>query len=413
MRLGTAAISSRKAIIESCFFGIALVSVCYAVLTAPKVGLDLGAFQQGGREWLDGTYRIGFGPIGEYPPFALPLFSPLALVSFDKLMLIWLALKIVATLLSLVMVIKLWGAEWPVRIRLYLSAFLLTWAPFRVTLRMGQISLFILALLLGSLLARRKGKSLLAGVLLGLSLCKYSLTFPFILYFAYRKEWKLVSSALLVMLILTEVFALRLGLSLLETVRQYVVFASHVYLAPVSADMGTSEIKLLLLDLSGGNGPLAAYITLSLSVAALIGMTIAFSKRPRWELSHFAALALFALWSVYHRAYDSVFCLLPAALLTDLVMRKRFVVFSRICLGGLALLIISFPGLLVERLKMDPANPTDNPFFFLGLHAERLLVFGMFWAILILIWKAGDVDEPPAREVSASVEERVVLSHSG
>jgi hypothetical protein len=115
------------------------------------------------------------------------------------------------------------------------------------------------------------------------------------------------------------------------------------------------------------------------------------------------------LWSVYHRTYDSVFCLIPAALLVDFAIRKRFVAFSRFWLSGLVLLIISIPGLLVDRLKFDPTNPTDNPFIFLGLHVERLLVFGMFWSLLYLILKADDVegesDIEPRRD-----EERPVTS---
>src|SRR5262249_1938876 len=151
-------------------FALSVVSLSYAVLTASGMGIDLAAFQQGAREWVNGTFRIGTGPIGEYPPFALPLFSPMALVSFEKLVALWLAIKIAATGLCLWLTIKMWGADWPVRTRLYLAAFLLSWAPFRVTLRVGQISLMIMALLLGVLLARQRKRDFLSGALLSLSL---------------------------------------------------------------------------------------------------------------------------------------------------------------------------------------------------------------------------------------------------
>jgi hypothetical protein len=384
---------SRATIVQSAFCALALVSLGYAVLTAPKAGIDLRFFQQGAREWVDGVFQIGVGSIGEYPPFALPLLSPLALVPFNSLLGVWLVLEIAAAALSLHLVFKLWGSDWTIRTRIYLAAFLLTWAPFRVTLRNGQISLMILALLLGALLAHKNKRGFLAGALLGLSLAKYPLTFPFFLYFVWKREWKLVSTAVLIPLALTEVFAFRLGLTIFDAIGQYLKAVSKIYVSGVSPDMGTSEIKLLFFDLSGGNQSFAAIVTLSLSAAALICMGVIFSRTPRRELAHFSALALFALWSVYHRTYDSVMCLLPASLLTEWLVRKRHVAFSRFWLAALGLLILSIPGFLVDRLKMNPADMASNPLLMFGLHIERLLVFGMFWSLLFLMWKAGNASD--------------------
>lgn len=57
--------------------------------------------------------------------------------------------------------IKRWGGDWPIKARLLLAAFFIAFAPFRVTLRNGQICLMVMALLLGALLARKR--SLTAG----------------------------------------------------------------------------------------------------------------------------------------------------------------------------------------------------------------------------------------------------------
>jgi hypothetical protein len=273
-----------------------------------------------------------------------------------------------------------------------------------MTVRNGQISLMVMALLLGALLARKRNKNFLAGALLGLSLCKYTLTFPFLLYFVWKREWKLVSTAILIPLVLTEVFALRLGLSLFQVISQYVHLASQMLVSGLSGRTGTTEIKLLFLDLSGGNTSVAEITALSLSVAALICMAITFYRKPRWEAAHFAALALFSLWSVYHRAYDSVLCLIAAAMLTDFLVRKRFVAFSRFWLGALGLLVVSVPGLLVDRLKLDPSSFTRNPLLVLGLHVERLLVFGMFWSVLFLMWKTRDTGNSLVTDVDHEAE---------
>ena len=395
---------SRWQVPELGLFSLALISLVYAVVTAPGKGIDLGFFQTGAREWVDGVFQIGEGVIGVYTPFLLPLLSPIALLSFETLVVVWIVLNIAATMLSLHFAIKLWGREWPIKARLLFAAFFIAFAPFRVTLRNGQICLMVMALLLGALLARKRNKNFLAGALLGLSLCKYTLTFPFFLYFIWKREWKVVSTAILVPLVLSEVFALRLGLSLVQVISQYSSLASQILVSGLPGRTGTTEIKLLFLDLSG-NESFAATITLAFSIAALICMGIVFSRKPRWELAHFAALALFGLWSIYHRAYDSVMCLLPAALLVAFLIRKRFVAFSRFWLAGLGLLIISIPGVLVDRLKMNAADLSNNFLLMLGLHIERLLVFGMFWSLMFLMWKAGDISEASEGESAHDSDE--------
>ena len=395
-----ASLSSRGAIVRTALFALALASLAYAVVTAPRVGIDLKFFQTGAQEWADGTFQIGAGVVGVYTPFLLPLLFPIAFLPIDTLVVVWLALNIASAGLSLHFVNKLWGEQWPLKARLALAAFFIAFAPFRVTLRNGQISLMVMSLVLGALLARKRNKDFLAGSLLGLSLCKYTLTLPFFLYFACKREWKLTSTAILVPLVLTEVFALRLGLSLFQVISQYVGLAGQILVSGLPGRTGTTEIKLLFLDLTGGNECFAAILTLSLSTAALIAMAIMFSRKPRWETAHFAALALFSLWSVYHRTYDSVLCLIAAAMLTDFLIHKRFVAFSRFWLGALGLLVVSIPGLLVDRLKLDPSSFTRNPLFLLGLHIERLLVFGMFWSVLFLMWKTRDTGNSLVTDVA-------------
>ena len=385
---------SRWTIPELGLLSLALLSLVYAVVTAPGKGIDIVFFQTGAREWVDGVFQIGKGVIGVYTPFLLPLFSPIALLSFETLVVVWIVLNIAATMLSLHFVIKLWGKQWPIKARLLLAAFFIAFAPFRVTLRNGQICLMVMALLLGALLARKRNKNFLAGALLGLSLCKYTLTIPFFLYFVWKREWKVVSTAILVPLALTEVFALRLGLSLFQVIGQYFSLASQILVSGLPGRTGTTEIKLLVLELSG-NQTLAIVINLVFSIAALICMGVVFARKPRWEMAHFAAVALFSLWSVYHRTYDSVLCLLPAALMVDFLIHKRFITFSRFWLAGLGLLVVSIPGVLVDRLKLSAGDLSGNPVLMLGVHIERLLVFGMFWSLLFVMWKsrAGDLLE--------------------
>ena len=145
---------------------------------------------------------------------------------------------------------------------------------------------------------------------------------------------------------------------------------------------------MLMYGMTGGNESRTLILTVIVCAAALVAMALAFKRNPDAQNVHLAALSLFALWSTYHRTYDSVLCILPAALLIDFIRRRKFATFSWVGLAGLGLLALGIPGMLTERLGLDAAQLSANPIGFLGLHIEQLLVFGLFWALLVLVWKS-------------------------
>ena len=374
------------AILEVAFFAVAAASLTYGVVTAPSRGTDTAAFRNIGLSWIEGVYRI-YGP----PPFAAVIFSPLALLSLQQSIILCLALNLLATGACLVFVKALVGPTWPFRAFCYLSALLLSWAPYRVTLRVGQISLIVVALLLGSVLSWKKDKRILAGLLVGLSLCKYPLSLPFFLYFVWRKEWKIAAIALLVVAALTEIYSLRLGLSQLQVILDYAGVTGHRSLSNDAHFAGATEIGPLLFALTGSES-WADRLNIGLAAFGLVSMALVFRRDPESEKTHLAILALFSLWYVYHRTYDSVLCILPAAFFIDLWVRKKFGEFATICLSALGLLTVSIPGLLRERLQLEVGTLSANPLGFLGLHVERILIFGLFWSLLILVWRVGPTD---------------------
>ena len=374
---------------------LAAVSVFYAASTAPAKGIDLRSFLVGAQSWVAGTYTIGEGPMYEYPPYAVVALSPLSALSFEHLALLWLLLNLIATAWIVYAAIKLWGNEWSPRARYYLLVLLLVWAPFRVTLRNGQLSLVITSLLLGVLLARKNRKYYLAGCLLGLAVCKYSLSLPFLLYFVWKREWKIAVPALALPLLLTEVFALRLGLSLFSAVSAYGAALGKVFDSRFSADTGSTEIQMLVASFTAGDRTMTAAITTGLCLLAIVSMAIVFARRRSEEDAQLAAVALFSLWSVYHRTYDSVLCVIPAAVLISFLIGRRLVAFTRASLAALAVFALGLPGFLTERLGISTEALSRNPFGFVGLHLERIVVFGLFCALLVVIAVAGSGSEVP------------------
>jgi len=345
-------------------------------------------FQDMGRAWVDGRYQTAEGRFYGPPPFASVLFSPLAMLSAMQARIILIAINLIAAAIIILLIKKLWGETWPARAHLYLAALLLCWAPFRVTMRYGQISLIVTALILGTLLARKKNARLVAGLLLGLSLSKYPLTLPFALYFVWRREWKIVITAVLTVAAFTEVFALRLGVSMFDVAGDYVRMMLQTSITNDAHFAGATEIGPLLFGLTG-NERASGWLNIAMIAGGLISMALVFRRTPKAGKLHLAVVTFFSLWFVYHRIYDAVILVIPAAAFADLIIRDRHRRIGVACMAGLALFAISIPGLMTERLHLSAESLAANPAGFVGLHFERLLVLGMFCWLLILLWKFG------------------------
>ena len=441
---------------------LSLCSLLFGTITGLSRGIDLRFFQEAGQRWLEGGPLKSHG----YPPYSVVAFSPLSLVPFDELCVLWLILNLVATVVCLYLTFEIWGKEWPRDARFYLSAMLLCWAPFRTTLRNGQLSLLITALLLGAILAYKRKKKIQAGLFLGLSLIKYTLSLPFLLYWLWRRQWKSVAIALLVPSILTLIFELHPRLVPTHAAINHDVGATPISIHNASfqinsaqtkmprvtlvgnatADyfaagikhllnnssflMGRTEIKTLICALVG-DAWLGSLITGILVLAALVGMMVVFRMGPSCENTHFALLALFSLWSVYHRAYDAVLCLMPAALFMDYIVTAKHPKMGKICLAGLALFIIAIPrifsigagldqetlsvpflgstGLRIERFFVDVMPKLVSSEIGLtaqgfitqaGIHSERVLIFGLFWYLLASHWKENSLKVSPCTDSS-------------
>jgi len=364
----------------------------YATLTAPKNGIDLLPLREWAAVWLTGVYKQSYGPT----PFLVPMISPLALVTPDQALILWLLINLAASAVVLFLAVKVFGESWTLPNKVLLCAMFLSWAPFRVTLRVGQVSILITLCALSALLAMKRNKRVLGGLCLGLSLCKFSMTLPFLLYFVWKREWKVVSSAILTVAVLTIVFAVGANVSPITVTHDYISAIGQKSPSNDAAFSGSTEIGPLIFSLTGNNEPVANAITVIVEVAGLLAMFLCFRRARHYPEAHYAALASYSLWFVYHRTYDSVLFILPAAVLVGLIQNERFKRLGIVWLSALGLLVLSIPGLLTERLHLNPAVLAQSPLGLLGLHIERLLGLGLFCALLAVLLKAGET--PGERE---------------
>jgi hypothetical protein len=223
------------------------------------------------------------------------------------------------------------------------------------------------------------------------------LTLPFALYYVWRREWKIVITAVLTVAALTEIFALRLGVSMFDVAGDYVRMMLHTSITNDAHFAGATEIGPLLFGLTGSE-QVSSWLNIALIAGALISMALAFRRSPNAEKLHLAVVTFFSLWFVYHRIYDAVILVIPAAAFADLIIRDTHRRIGVACMAGLALFAISIPGLMTERLHLSAESLAANPAGFVGLHFERLLVFGLFCWLLVLLWKfrQGFFNDSPA-----------------
>lgn len=132
-----------------------------------------------------------------YPPFIAILSTPLLLFSLNNVIIVWFIIEIACLIAISGMLTILWRGrvDWVRAIIIFF--FMLAWYPVMVDLLYGQLTILLTALLLAALLALRKDHKILAGVLIGLSVAMKMFTWPLIIYFALKKDWRTLLSSCL------------------------------------------------------------------------------------------------------------------------------------------------------------------------------------------------------------------------
>src|SRR5262249_9589560 len=273
-----------------CLF--AAVALCYAVITAARMGKDILSYRTIASSWASGTYLPDTGMFYGPPPWTAVALYPLSVLSPSQTVILMLAVNLAATGLILWMAVGLWGRQWTTREKLFLCSLFLVWASFRITVRNGQLSLLITTLILGFIWMRRQERASAAGILLGLSLIKYPVSFLFLVYTLWKREWRTAGIALGIPIALTLVYAARLDLSPVRIIQDYANDITGNLSIKDTAFTGSTEIKPMIDHFLGGHPRLAIAAALLLWTAALLALGIAFSRARNWEDGHLAALSL-------------------------------------------------------------------------------------------------------------------------
>jgi hypothetical protein len=130
-----------------------------------------------------------------YPPFVAILGIPLTLFSHNYAIIVWFILEMVCLSATACMLTALWKGRVDWVRAIFILFLLLSWYPVMVDLLYGQLTILLTTLLLAALLVFKKDYKILAGLLIGLSIAIKMITWPLIIYFALKKEWRTMLSS--------------------------------------------------------------------------------------------------------------------------------------------------------------------------------------------------------------------------
>ena len=144
------------------------------------------------------TYGIKWQPNRIFPyPLPLAVFCiPLGLLSLPTAYIVWQVITLVIMAVTIFVLLNHWKEAAPRRMFVPIFASLFFFGPLYLTLHTGSIGAFALLAILGTILLLEKDKSLLAGMVLSLTILKppQGLTILFLagIWFLARRDWKAI-----------------------------------------------------------------------------------------------------------------------------------------------------------------------------------------------------------------------------
>lgn len=147
-----------------------------------------------------------------YPPFVAIMSIPLLWFGINKFYIAWFIFELGCLLSISCMLIYLWKQRINFLWVGILFLVLLALYTVQYDLLFGQMSILLTAILLGVLLCLRNNRNVLAGVLVGVSVAIKLITWPLMIYFALKKDWRALIASSLTALLLNMIALMVIGI---------------------------------------------------------------------------------------------------------------------------------------------------------------------------------------------------------
>ncbi len=254
--------------------------------------------------YWDGVVETEFPmPIEPMPTNLAPLvlfFAPLARFSWPTAVNIWTIVNMGIAVLFVWSVMRFVGHRLLSREGLLILLLFFSLIATREVIETGQTTLFVLACMMLALVVGPSSQSI-GGILLGMALSKYSLTFPGALYFLHKRWYRGFTVSIGVQL---------LGLLILAVISHthpQIILAENLQMMLMHRQMPGLHLSATLLN---GRGLAAsiAVIVLSAGLVTLLGFWYR-SAYARGQLADIVLLVIVMQWNLLvlpHRRYDHV-----------------------------------------------------------------------------------------------------------
>ena len=321
------------------------------------------------------TYGIKWRPNNIFP-YPLPLaliFIPFGLISLANAYILWQIVSLISIALIIFILLNHWKESAQRRLLIPIFAFMFFFGPLYLTLFTGSIGAIAALVILGAILLFEKDKSLLAGIVLSLTILKPPQGLPILflagIWFLARRDWKAILgvtiggiSLLLIGMIQDPLWAIKfLGASQAVMDRTQGVH-SNVWAFSYLACGGASPCSTLL----GG--------TLGLVLLGLGGFFLwqNQAKVTAWEAFNIIIPIAFVS-TIYLWAYDQLTYIIPIVwIVGTLVERTKSYIHAFLFL--IVLDVFSFYALVQQAA-------TDKDLWSLG---TTVIVLGMVLGLLYL-----------------------------
>jgi hypothetical protein len=341
-----------------------------------------------------------------YPPFVAILSIPLSWFSLKGAIITWFIFEIICVAAIAFMLTILWKGQPDWKWSIILFFILLAWYPVMNDLYYGQLSILLTVLLLAALLTYVKGHKVQAGVLIGISISIKLITWPLIIYFILKKDWRTVIATCLTTLGLNLVTLFVVGinpfLDYLKVTTQVTsfwrLFWSNTSLLSFGYRLFEGTKKTVVYDTFEAppliNLPgIAPFVSISLVVGfLLLGLILALRTK---EIETSFAILLFVIVLISPVSWDHYFVMITISLfiLWRNLTRSSFPIWQTISFLLLILLLFFFN----EQIYTIVTNLNGGKVF-LKAHGNQITFSSslLSWVPLLemiiltfLLWRSG------------------------
>jgi hypothetical protein len=258
---------------------------------------------------------------GVYFPFSIPLFTPMAPLSWGPALMLGLAVNVVCTLFIALGLVHLLGLRRSSTHGLALFGFIMALGPVHTTVAAGQTGVVATAGLVGAMVLGQSNRDQWSGVSYGLaSAVKAQIGLPFVLWAFCRSRWRVGALAGLVVGGLTLLALSRMAAANVIWLDSWLANLAWLTGPEGNGDPGPQNPdRFSLINLEYPlrvflPEPWAGWVVLLVVGCASLATVALLRRRRRGdELLGLSLVAVLSLLVTYHRYYDAVLLALPIA----------------------------------------------------------------------------------------------------